>query len=139
MNWIFWLVLVIILTIIELATVNLLSVWFVISGIIAMILSFFIEDVAIVSTVFVILGILLLFTTRPILKKYLPTQKARTNLDRIIGMHGIVTEEINKNSVGEVKVDGKRWSAISNSKISEGSEVIIDAIDGVKVIVRKEE
>ena len=139
MDWIFWLILVIVLTIVELATVNLLSVWFVISGIVAMILSFFIDDVTIVSTVFVLLGILLLFTTRPLLKKYLPTQRTRTNADRIIGMHGVVTEEIKKNSVGEVKVDGKKWSAISNSKIPVGSEVIIEAIDGVKAVVRKEE
>ena len=139
MDWIFWLVLVIVLTIIELATTNLLSVWFVISGIVALILSFFIDNVAIVSTVFAVLGIILLFTTRPLLKKYLPTQQSRTNADRIIGMHGVVTEEIKKNVVGEVKVDGKRWSAISNTKIPVGSVVIIDAIDGVKVVVRKED
>ena len=139
MDWIFWLILVIVLTIVELATVNLLSIWFVVSGIVAMILSFFIDDVAIVSTVFAVLGILLLFTTRPLLKKYLPTQRARTNADRIIGMHGVVTEEIKKNVVGEVKVDGKKWSAISDTKLPVGTDVIIDAIDGVKVIVRKGE
>ena len=139
MDWIFWLVLVIVLTVVELATTNLLSVWFVISGIVAMILSFFIDDVAIVSTVFAVLGILLLFTTRPLLKRYLPTQRVRTNADRIIGMHGIVTEEIKKNTVGEVKVDGKKWSAISSTKIPVGTDVTIEAIDGVKVVVRKGE
>lgn len=139
MDWIFWLVLVIVLTVVELATTNLLSVWFVISGIVAMILSFFVDDVAIVSTVFAVLGILLLFTTRPLLKRYLPTQRVRTNADRIIGMHGIVTEEIKKNTVGEVKVDGKKWSAISSTKIPVGTDVTIEAIDGVKVVVRKEE
>ncbi len=139
MDWIFWLVLVIVLTVVELATTNLLSVWFVISGIVAMILSFFIDDVAIVSTVFAVLGILLLFTTRPLLKRYLPTQRVRTNADRIIGMHGIVTEEIKKNTVGEVKVDGKKWSAVSSTKIPVGTDVTIEAIDGVKVVVRKEE
>ncbi len=139
MNWIFWLILVIVLTIIELATVNLLTVWFVISGIVALFLSFFIDNVAVVSTIFAVLGIFLLFTTRPLLKKYLPTQKERTNLDRIVGKVGVVTEEIKKNQIGEVKVDGKKWSAISNKKLTVGTEVIIDAIDGVKLIVRKED
>ena len=139
MDWIFWLVLVIVLTVVELATTNLLSVWFVISGIVALILSFFIDNVAVVSTIFAVLGIILLFTTRPLLKKYLPTQQVRTNADRIIGMHGVVTEEIKKNTVGEVKVDGKKWSAISNTKIPVGTDVTIEAIDGVKVIVRKED
>ena len=137
MDWIFWLILVIVLTIIEVATVNLLTIWFVISGIVALILSFFIEDVAIVSTIFAVLGIILLITTRPILKKYLPTQRERTNIDRVIGMKGIVTEEIKKNVIGEVKVDRKKWSAISNKKIEVGEEVIVDAIEGVKLIVRK--
>ena len=137
MDWIFWLILVIVLTIIEVATVNLLTIWFVISGIVALILSFFIEDVAIVSTIFAVLGTILLITTRPILKKYLPTQRERTNIDRVIGMKGIVTEEIKKNVIGEVKVDGKKWSAISNKKIEVGEEVIIDAIEGVKLVVRK--
>lgn len=139
MDWIFWLVLVIVLAIIEIATVNLLTIWFVISGIVAMILSFFIDNSAVTSTVFAVLGIILLFTTRPILKRILPTQRARTNLDRVIGASGVVTKEIKKNQVGEVKVDGKIWSAISDKSIAVGESVIIDAIDGVKLVVRKED
>ena len=139
MDWIFWLVLVIVLAIIEIATVNLRTIWFVISGIVAMILSFFVDNSAITSTVFAVLGIILLFTTRPLLKRILPTQRARTNIDRVIGMTGVVTEEIKKNQIGEVKVDGKTWSAISDKKIAVGEEVIIDAIDGVKLVVRKED
>ena len=53
-------------------------------------------------------------------------------------MTGIVTEEITKNEVGEVKVDGKKWSAVAKSKINVGDEVIIKDIDGVKLIVEKE-
>lgn len=138
MNWVFWLVLVIILTIIEIATVNLLTIWFVASGIVAMILSFFIEDVAVVSTVFAILGIILLFASRPIVKRLRSKEDAKTNLERIVGATGIVTEEIRKNTIGEIKVDGKKWSAISTRKIEVGEEVIVESIDGVKLVVRKE-
>ena len=53
-------------------------------------------------------------------------------------MTGIVTEEIKKNSIGEIKVDGKRWSAISNMKILVGENVKVLKIDGVKLIVEKE-
>lgn len=138
MNWVFWLVLVIILTIIEIATVNLLTIWFVASGIVAMILSFFIEDVAVVSTVFAILGIILLFASRPIVKRLRSKDDTKTNLERIVGATGIVTEEIRKNTIGEIKVDGKKWSAISTRKIEVGEEVIVESIDGVKLVVRKE-
>ena len=137
MDWIFWLVLVIVLSIIEIATVNLLTIWFVISGIVALILSFFIKDVAIVSTIFALLGIILLFTTRPIFSKLLKPKNEKTNFDRIIGKVGIVTEEIKRNQMGEVKIDGKKWSAISNKKIEVGKEVIIEAIEGVKLVVKE--
>lgn len=139
MDWIFWLVLTIVLSIIEIATVNLLTIWFVASGIVALILSFFTDNVALVSTVFVLLGIFLLLISRPLMKKLKSSKNEKTNLDRIIGQSAIVTEEIKKNTIGEVKVDGKKWSAISDKKIAVGEEVKILKIDGVKLVVRKED
>lgn len=139
MNWIFWLVLVIILAIIEVLTVNLLTIWFVVSGIVVMILSFFIDDVAILSTIFALLGIFLLFISRPIVNKIRSKNANTTNLERIIGKKAIVTEKITKNNVGEVKIEGKKWSAVCMDTCEVNSEVIVDAIDGVKLIVRRED
>lgn len=138
MNWIFWLILVIVLSFVEIATVNLVSIWFVASGIVAMVLSFIIEDTATVTTIFILLGILLLIISRPIVNKLRSKDNEKTNLDRIIGERAIVTEDIKKNEVGEVKVDGKRWSAISKEKCLKGDRVKILKIDGVKLIVEKE-
>ena len=133
MNWIFWLVLVIVLSFVEIATVSLVSIWFVASGIVAMILSFFIEDTAIITTIFILLVI-----SRPIVNKLRSKDNEKTNLDRIIGETAIVTEDIKKNVVGEVKVDGKRWSAVSKEKCLKGDTVKVLKIDGVKLIVEKE-
>ena len=138
MNWIFWLVLVIVLSFVEIATVSLVSIWFVASGIVAMILSFFIEDTAIITTIFILLGIFLLVISRPIVNKLRSKDNEKTNLDRIIGETAIVTEVIKKNVVGEVKVDGKRWSAVSKEKCLKGDTVKVLKIDGVKLIVEKE-
>ena len=137
MNWVFWLVLIIILTIIEVITINLVTIWFVVSGIVALILSFWITNSVILSTVFVVFGIILLLTTKPILDKLLK-HSSPTNLERIIGSTGIVTESIKKDTIGEVKTDGKRWSAIADEEILEGEKVKIKKIDGVKLIVKKE-
>lgn len=52
-------------------------------------------------------------------------------------MTAVVTEEIKKNEPGEVKVDGKRWTAISNKKIKVGEEVKILEIEGVKLKVER--
>lgn len=132
-----WLIIILFLGFIEAITVNLVTIWFVISGIVSLILSFFINDFIIQFSVFVILGILLLITTRSWLNKVFKINKYKTNLDRVIGMQGIVTEKITKNSPGEVKVDGKRWMALSDKTINVDNDVKILEIDGVKLKVEK--
>lgn len=132
----FWLVVVVILGILEIMTINLVSIWFVISGVVSLVLSFFTDNFIIQFGVFVILGIILMITTRKGLSKFVSTGE-KTNLDRIIGSKAYVTETIDKNSIGEVKADGKRWSAVANEKIEAGSIVKILAIDGVKLKVEK--
>lgn len=132
-----WLGIVICLALIEILTINLTTIWFVASGLISLVISIFIDNYIIEFSVFVIGGVLLLIFTR----SYLTTKfssNIKTNLDRVIGMKGIVTEEITKNNPGEVKVDGKRWTAISNKNIEKNKEVKIIKIDGVKLIVEEE-
>ena len=137
MDWIFWLILVIVLAIIELATVNLLTIWFCISGLVALFLSFYIDNVAIVATIFAVLGIFLLFTTRPILKEYLPTQNKVKKVEKLIGRIGIVTKDIRPDMEGEVKVSNRKYIAISDKKISKNTEIEVINTDGLKLVVAK--
>ena len=137
--WVFWLIIIIFLAVLEVLTVNLVSVWFIASALVSLVLSFFVDSFYIQFLVFGVLGIILMLTTRPLLNKYIKPKNVKTNLDRVIGMSGVVTEEIKKNVIGEVKVDGKRWSATSNKKLKVGDEIVVLAIDGVKLQVRKEE
>lgn len=132
-----WLGIVICLALIEIITINLTTIWFVASGLLALVLSIFIDNYILQFSVFVIVGVLLLIFTRSYLVSKF-SRSVKTNLDRVIGMKGIVTEEITKNNPGEVKVDGKRWTAISNKKIEKDKEVKIIKIDGVKLIVEEE-
>ena len=138
-QWIIWLIIIIVLSFVEATTVNLVSIWFIVSAFIAMILSFFTIPMIWQFGVFVLFGVFLMITTKPILKNWLKLKEVKTNTDRVLGMIGIVTEEITINHIGEVKVDGKKWSAISTKKIPVGEEVIIDSIDGVKLKVHKRE
>lgn len=132
-----WLILIIVLTIIEISTTSLVSIWFVISAILALITSFFTDSILIQFAIFVIGGIILLILTRNFVKKITKKDDVKTNADRLIGMTAVVTEEIKKNEPGEVKVDGKRWTAISNKKIKVGEEVKILEIEGVKLKVER--
>lgn len=137
-QWYVWLAFIIILTVIECTTVNLTTIWFVVSGLVALVISFFTDNYLIQFGVFVILGIILLVTTRPILKKVIKPKNESTNLDRVIGMDAIVTEKISKNNPGEVKVDGKRWSAYAEETIETGETVKVLKINGVKLKVERE-
>lgn len=137
--WAIWLVVVVLLTVIEAATINLVCVWFIASGIISLFLSLIWDSLLIQFGVFVVVGIILLLLTRPMLLKMIEQRETKTNLERIIGMEGIVTSKIKKNTIGEVKVDGKLWSAISDISIPEESIVKVLRIEGVKLVVEKVE
>lgn len=133
----FWLEIVVFLGILEAITVNLVSIWFVISGLVSLFLSFFVDSFFIQFAVFVILGIVLMLLTRKGLEEKLVKKRVKTNFDRVIGMKGVVTEKIDELVVGEVKVDGKKWSAISSEKLEVGDKVKILNIKGVKLEVKR--
>lgn len=133
-----WLTVFIVLLLLEICTVNLVSIWFAIGAFVSFFVAFFTDNVIIQMIVFILISVLTLFVTKPFVKK-VKSKKIMTNLDRVIGMEAIVTEDISKLHVGEVKVDGKRWSAKSNENISKGEIVEVKKIDGVKLIVKKKE
>jgi len=135
--WAIWLVIVILLAIIEAGTVNLVSVWFIVSGIVSLLVSLVSDSFFLQFGIFVILGIILMILTRPMLNKMIQNKNEKTNLERIIGMEGIVTQKISKNKIGEVKVDGKLWSAISDKTINVDSIVKVNSMESVKLVVEE--
>ena len=134
-----WFIIFLVLLGIEFATVNLVTIWFAIGALSALLLSFFVESIVVQSSVFVIVSILALFLTKSIIKKFNIVEKNPTNSDRFIGKEGIVTKDIKDNEYGEVKVYGEVWTATSNSTIKEGTKVIVKDIEGVKLVVEKKE
>ena len=135
--WALWLIVVILLAIIEASTVNLVSIWFVASGIVTIFVSMCVNSFMAQFAIFVVLGIILMLLTKPALTKYFHNEENKTNLERILGMEAVVTEDIKKNQVGEVKVDGKHCSDIADKTIKKDEIVQIKRIDGVKLVVEK--
>lgn len=135
-----WLIVILLCIFFEISTINLVSVWFIASGIAALIVSYFTDSFVIQMAVFVLLGTFLLFTTRKPLQKMVDNvKKEKTNIDRIIDMTGVVTEKIEKNKAGAVKVDGKVWTAISDNEIAVDSIVKVHSIESTKIKVEKVE
>jgi len=141
--WSIWLITSIIFLIGEMFTTSFFLLWFSIGALIAMLISFFIESWIIQFSIFLAISFLLLCLTRPLTKKLLESKsKVESNVYSLIGKKALVIEPINKmQSTGKVKVNGEVWKAIIESTeitIPEGEEVVINAIDGVKLIVSKE-
>ena len=74
MTWI-WLGIVIVLILLELATVNLVTIWYIASAIVSLVLSLFVKNFFIQFLVFVLLGTILLITTRDVLLKIVKQKK----------------------------------------------------------------
>lgn len=134
--WQVWLIISGVFFVLEMMTVGFLVFWFGIGALITAIVSIFTDNIIIQTSVFVISSTLLLFLTKPLVKKLSRTDKVQTNAYSVIGKTGIVTREINsKKGIGQVKVGSEIWTAKSDSPILEGTEVMIKEIDGVKAIV----
>lgn len=137
--WKLWLIFSGIFFIIEMFTVGFLVFWFGIAALVAMIVSFFIENVFIQASIFLVLSTILLFATRPFVNKFAKTNDVKTNAFSIEGKIGKVTQDIDSiDGKGQIKINGEIWSAqsVDNSHISQGTEVMVEKINGVKAIVK---
>ena len=137
--WQVWLIIAGLFFVGEIATVGFLIFWFGIGALIAMIVSFFTSNIIIQTTIFVISSTILIFETKPFVKKFADVKKTNTNVYSIIGKKALVIKTIDPiHSVGQIKINGEVWTAESenNQVIDEGSEVEILEIKGVKAIVK---
>ena len=138
---IMWIALAVIFFIIEAATAQIVTIWFAVGSIGAIIANVIGANPAGQLVVFVAVSLLTLIIARPYLRKFTKTKVQPTNADMCIGEKAIVTEEINNTlGVGQAKIKGNVWSARSSDAeiIPQGTIVIIEAIEGVKLIVKKE-
>lgn len=137
---IFWLAAVIVLGIVEAATVGLVTIWFAIGALAALISSLFGGPPWLQILLFIVVTAVTLVTTRPLVKKYFGKNSHKaTNADMVIGKEAHVTEAIdNLTGTGAVKCMGKEWSARSeNGEIIAEDEIVVAVkIEGVKLIVR---
>jgi len=137
-----WLGIVVVATIVELFTLDMTSIWFAFSGIVALILSAFKEISWIVQlVVFVVLSAVLIIGLRPICRKFfLRHMNEKTNTDSLIGKHVYMLSTAKFGQMGSVKIADVIWSAIPEKEeetIEEGTIVEVLSIKGNKLIVKK--
>ena len=143
METIFWLVLFVILLVIEILTMGLTTVWFAGGALVAFLLAYVGFELPVQIIVFLLVSIALLILTRPIAMKYFNQERQKTNAESLIGQNAVVLEKIDTlHGVGRAEVNGMEWAAKTDDTdevIEPGEIVVIEGIQGVKLIVRKKE
>ena len=139
----YWLLIFVVLLVIEILTMGLTTIWFAGGALAAFVVGILGLGTMVQIIVFVIVSLVLLFLTRPYAVKYFNKDRKKTNAESLIGQQAVVTEEINTlQAKGVVVVNGLEWSARtreSNGCIPKDSIVVIEEIQGVKLIVRQKE
>lgn len=141
MNWAayIWLGLMVAFLIAEAACpFHLVSIWFAVGALVAVIVSLLGGAVWLQITLFLLVSCALLAALWPLVRKFLNPKLEKTNVDSVIGSTGLVTAAIdNVTAVGQVKLGAMYWTARSTSgePIAEGTLIRVDKIEGVKVFV----
>lgn len=136
-QYLFWVVLFVAAFIVEGLTMQLVSLWFAVGSAAALIVSFFTDSFVVQATVFVLVSLLLFLTARPLIRKFNRTPMVHTNADSVIGMEGIVKEEIDSLAgTGRVYVNGLYWAARSEQNIPAGEKITVLSVQGVTLTVR---
>ena len=137
--WQIWLIAAGIFLVLEMFTMGFLVFWLSIGSLFAMLITFVTTNIIIQTTVFVVSSGLLIFATKPLVKKFTKSDNAKTNVYSIVGKKAIVIEDIDwAAGSGQIKFEGQVWSARTEEQVNivKGTEVEIEKIEGVKAFVK---
>lgn len=137
MNVLLWAMAVILFVILEVFTVQLVSVWLAAGAFITMLVACF-TDIGFTGqlAIFAVSSAVLIAATFPLMKKFRKREHVPTNAELNTGKQAVVIEEINALSgTGRVTLSGVDWKAVSDEIIPAESIVTVKAVDGAKLIV----
>ena len=133
-----WLVLLILFLGVEAGTVMLVSLWFALGALAALICSLAGGQLWLQAVLFFAVSGLSMLALWPIRKKFLLPKITKTNVDALVGAAGKVTQPIdNDNETGRIRLGGMDWAARSSNGqvIPVDTQVVVDKIEGVKAFV----
>lgn len=137
---VFWLCAMIVLGIMEAATVGLVCIWFAGGALVALIAAALGAPIWLQIAVFLVVSAGLLALLRPFARKFINAKITATNVDANIGKTAVVVEPIdNLRGSGRVMLGSVDWTARSadGSIIEKDTLVRVLRIEGVKVCVER--
>ena len=135
-----WLLLCALCLVAEIFTITFLLFFPGIGAFLAFLTSLVTDSIGIQIAVFVISSSLMIIFIRPLIAKLFKTKTVATNSNSLIGKSGVVLKDIaGTDKIGQVKVAGEIWSAVCDEKVKlkKDSKIIVEAIEGVKLIVKE--
>ncbi len=137
-----WLIITVVLSLIEIFTMGLVTIWFAAGAVVALIMSLIGAPLWLQATLFLVVSIAVLVLVRPIATSHFNNRLKKTNIDAVIGRKLIAKTDIdNLHGMGKVDMDGSTWiaaSSMDNVIIHQGEEVRVVEVQGVKLIVERE-
>lgn len=136
---IIWIIIMIVSIVIEIETLNLVSIWFGIGALCALICGLIFAPPYLQIIIFAATSIVAIVATWPLARRITSRTIIRTNVDKHIGKIGIVTKAILPYELGEVKIENGYWRAINKEgeSFDLGEHVVVDGIEGIKFLVSK--
>lgn len=137
-DWILWVGLMVVFGILELSTVNLVSIWFVAGSLVAMAAALLGASIWVQIVLCLITAGILLAFLQPFVRKFVTPKKTATNADMVLGREAYLTEAVdNIRGTGSLKLDGKEWTvrSMDQTVLPAGTLVKIVKLEGVKLYV----
>ncbi len=131
-----WILLAAICFVGEMITTSFFLLWFGVGAAVAAVLTYFGFAPKIQLIAFVVVSGVLVVASRQIAKRITKEPPKKAVSDRLIGKKGIVIGEISPEASGVVRMQDDTWLAISDQKIEEGEYVVVEGIEGVKLVVK---
>lgn len=137
-----WFIVAIVSLVIEIETFQLVSVWFVVGAIGAMITTAIAPKdkwgVVWQLVIFILVSVITLLAVRPLCRKRLKVDpEANKDINSMIGLTGIALSDIDSKS-GQVRINDTTWSAQASLEIKEGTRIRIVKQDNLTLIVEEE-
>jgi inner membrane protein len=124
--WAIWLVIGVLLLIAEMATLTFYLLWLALGSLAAALVALLLPD-AIVLQVFVgiVVALLLTLFNKQVTRRMRNSRGFTDVIYQLVGLEGLVIEDIPQEGLGIVKVGNETWSAQSEIPLSKGTPIIV--------------
>jgi len=84
-----------------------------------------------------VLAFLYIAFGRNIIRQKIIVTTHKTNIDNVVGKHGIVIRSITPDTAGLVRIDDEDWRAASDTVLYEKDKCTVSSVEGVTLKVQK--